>query len=238
MPSTLRMRIAAPLQSWGTRSRFTNRDTEREPTKSGIIGLVCAALGRSRDSELNDLTGLRFGVRIDAPGRIERDFQTAGNVPNTEGKNPRTVISDRYYLADATFLVALDGDQELLESIDDALWSPTWPLFLGRKSYVPTPPLSLGVSGVDLESVLNTTPWQTRNERLRAEARRRLDNNESENLLAVIDADSATGDDTRNDVPVSFADRRFTTRYIKRIAVPMTAELIGDEPHQQELRRS
>ncbi|MCZ9342329.1 CRISPR-associated protein Cas5, partial [Streptomyces sp. TRM76130] len=27
------------MQSWGTRSQFTSRDTATEPTKSGVVGL-------------------------------------------------------------------------------------------------------------------------------------------------------------------------------------------------------
>lgn len=43
--STLLMRLAGPLQSWGTTSRFDQRDTGKEPSKSGVIGLMAAALG-------------------------------------------------------------------------------------------------------------------------------------------------------------------------------------------------
>ena len=46
--STLLLRLAAPLQSWGASSKFGRRATEREPTKSGVIGLVAAALGIRR----------------------------------------------------------------------------------------------------------------------------------------------------------------------------------------------
>jgi CRISPR system Cascade subunit CasD len=35
----------APLQSWGFDSKFGRRDTLTFPTKSGVLGLVCAALG-------------------------------------------------------------------------------------------------------------------------------------------------------------------------------------------------
>lgn len=37
--------LEAPLQSWGFDSKFGRRDTQRFPTKSGVLGLVCAALG-------------------------------------------------------------------------------------------------------------------------------------------------------------------------------------------------
>lgn len=35
----------APLQSWGSDSKFGRRDTLAFPTKSGVLGLVCSALG-------------------------------------------------------------------------------------------------------------------------------------------------------------------------------------------------
>ena len=37
--------LEAPLQSWGADSKFGRRDTLAFPTKSGVLGLVCAALG-------------------------------------------------------------------------------------------------------------------------------------------------------------------------------------------------
>ena len=46
--TTLLLRCIGPLQSWDTQSRFDVRTTGREPSKSGIIGLICAALGRPR----------------------------------------------------------------------------------------------------------------------------------------------------------------------------------------------
>lgn len=37
--------LEAPLQSWGSDSKFGRRDTLTFPTKSGVLGLVCSALG-------------------------------------------------------------------------------------------------------------------------------------------------------------------------------------------------
>ena len=42
--ATLLLRLAAPLQAWGADSKFETRKTNREPTKSGVIGLLAAAL--------------------------------------------------------------------------------------------------------------------------------------------------------------------------------------------------
>lgn len=58
--ATLLLRLAAPLQSWGIDSKFDTRKTEREPSKSGVMGLLAAALGYKRYeadklSQLNEL---------------------------------------------------------------------------------------------------------------------------------------------------------------------------------------
>ena len=60
----LLLRLAGPMQSWGTQSRFTVRDTGREPSKSGVVGLLCAAVGVPRDDErqIRRLAELRIAV--------------------------------------------------------------------------------------------------------------------------------------------------------------------------------
>ena len=59
--ATLLLRLAAPLQAWGADSKFETRKTGREPTKSGVVGLLAAALGLRRDEReaLTRLTGPR-----------------------------------------------------------------------------------------------------------------------------------------------------------------------------------
>ena len=75
--STLLLRLAAPLQAWGTDSKFEVRRTNREPSKSGVIGLLAAALGLRRDADLSELSALRFGVRVDRNGEVIKDFHMA-----------------------------------------------------------------------------------------------------------------------------------------------------------------
>lgn len=144
--ATLLLRLEGPLQAWGTTSRFDERDTQLEPSKSGVIGLICAALGRDRSEPVADLAALRLGVRVDREGIPLRDYQTAtGVVIAATGKADlgRTVVSPRYYLADAIFLVGLEGERALLEEIQRALRHPVWPLCLGRKSCAPSAPIAL-----------------------------------------------------------------------------------------------
>ena len=64
--ATLLLRLAAPLQSWGTDSKFEVRKTGREPTKSGVVGLLATArgIGREEPERLEPLRRLRFAVRV------------------------------------------------------------------------------------------------------------------------------------------------------------------------------
>ena len=39
--------LEAPLQAWGFDSKFGRRETLAFPTKSGVLGLLCCALGYS-----------------------------------------------------------------------------------------------------------------------------------------------------------------------------------------------
>lgn len=157
--SVLALRLAGPLQSWGASSRFTRRTTESAPTKSGVIGLLAAAAGieRGDDTQLAPLTALRFGTRIDQPGTRIRDFHTAHHGV-TGASMP---LSERFYLADAVFVAALEGDHTLLTSLHHALHAPVYPPYLGRRSCPPTEPVTLGLhEDTTLDDVLASVPWQ------------------------------------------------------------------------------
>ncbi len=161
---TLLLRLRAPMQSWGISAKFDRRSTERVPSKSAVIGMIAGALGRKRDKSVDDLSALRFGVRIDREGMLMRDFQTAKNSSDA-------YISQRYYLADAAFLVGLEGPEELLEKIDFALKHPVYPIFFGRRSCPPEGRVSLGLRTLCLMEALKSEPWLTedkeRNDKVR-----------------------------------------------------------------------
>lgn len=153
--STLLLRLAAPLQSWGSEAKFERRGTERVPTKSGVIGMMASALGRRRHDDVGDLLGLRFGVRVDQEGKLLRDFHTAR-------RGEAAYVTYRYYLADAIFLVGLEGIEEKLTMVDQALLRPAYPLFLGRRSCPPEGQVSLGIrSGMPLLDALRGEPMLT-----------------------------------------------------------------------------
>lgn len=150
----LLLRLAGPLQSWGERSAFNERDTARYPTRSGLIGMFAAAQGRKRYEPVDDFADLVFTVRVDRPGVHLVDFHTVGGglprhqtVPTAEGKRrvggAGTIVSRRHYLADAAFTVAVTGPDELIGAVADALRIPAWAPYLGRRSCPPDQPLLL-----------------------------------------------------------------------------------------------
>lgn len=145
MASTLLIPLVGPLQAWGLDARFDLRQTAPEPSFSAVLGLLCCCLGRDRSDAIDDLASLRMGVRVDQEGQLLRDFHIADNVVSSNGKAAKyPLVSQRWYLADAAFLVGLEGDATLLQHIHQALVHPHWTPCLGRRSCLPTIPLSAG----------------------------------------------------------------------------------------------
>lgn len=190
--ATLLLRLAGPLQVWGAESKFETRRTLSYPTKSGVIGMIAAALGRSREDSLDNLNTLKFGVRIDREGQLLCDYHTV--------ISKKTYITNRNYLSDAIFLAGLESsDTELLAVIEAAMKNPVFPLFLGRRSCPPTMPLILGIRDTDLLTALRNEPW------LLAEWRQSRTYYDSERRLRIItESDSANGSSVLRDQPLSF----------------------------------
>ena len=197
--STLLLRMSAPLQAWGYESKFETRRTSREPTKSGVIGLLASALGRSRDESVQDLNELSFGVRVDHEGELLHDYHT---VKLNESK---TYVTHRYYLSDAVFLVGLESDnEELLQKLNNAVLSPAFPLFLGRRSCPPTLPLSLGIRECSLLEALQSEPWL-----ISQYMQKKLKNRSDFKLRIITDSDPKDSRAVRQkDVAISFDPRK------------------------------
>jgi len=211
--TTLLFRLIAPLQSWGVQSHFTIRDTASEPSKSGVMGVLCAALGIDRvdDADLLPIAALCMGVRVDREGVLKRDYHTAQNILKAQGGIKETDISERFYLADAAFLVGLESEHRaLLEELYAALQAPRWPLFLGRKACVPGEPLffknpALALQEKPLVEALNTFP------RLRPKRHR----DDPDWMRGLVE--DPGGEIARQDQPLSFRKgaRRFAVRRMR-----------------------
>lgn len=228
--SVLLLKLAGPLQSWGSESRFTERETQHEPTKSGVIGLLAAALGRRRTDSIDDLASLKFGVRIDQPGSFESDFQTEHRrvwdkdccrwIMDPKKSLP---LTHRHYLADAVFVAALEGDGGLLQLCADALDSPAFPLFLGRKSCPPACRVLIGLyEDETLLEILRNHPWEASE---RYQANWKFRDKEFVSLEILYDNQlSIEGegyDVAQRDVPISFSQehRQYDLRTVSHATV-------------------
>jgi len=224
---TLLLRLIGPMQSWGTTSRFDQRDTGKEPSKSGVIGILAAALGIDRENwtDLEPFTRLAMGVRHDRAGAPKRDYQTAGcatgdTIIKADGKPSKDgVVSQRFYLADAAFLVALEGDdRELLRKAHAALRNPVWSLGLGRRSYIPSEPIWVdgGMQDDSLREVLARWPWI---------ASLRKWETPPAKLLISFDSEDNSGA-LKMDQPLSsFAERKFGARFVRSEWIPFPQEV-------------
>jgi CRISPR system Cascade subunit CasD len=199
---TLLLRMRAPMMSWGDHSQFTIRDSRREPTKSAVIGLLCAALGRPRWEPVADLAALKMGVRVNLEGIVQADYHTVMGGIKSSGAPGGTVISHRYYVADADYLVGLEGsDRDLLDTLNKALASPVWQLYFGRKSFVPSCPIKIQVADAPLLEALKYHITLNKRHKLPAQLR-----------CVVEVADSL---DVRQDVPIDWQRRLFGSRCVK-----------------------
>lgn len=195
----LALLLCAPLQSWGFASRFQRRTSGLHPTKSGVIGMICAAtgIGKGTDAErelLPRMAALKMTSIAIAHhySRLE-DFHTVQGTRRASGKaNPDPVVTRRQYLTDARFGVILQGDRSLLETVAAALRDPVWGVWFGRKSCIPAEPVFRGLLATE------------------SEARRALIGDAPfESFTTVEEAEGfADGTDSINDQPVSFGDIR------------------------------
>ncbi len=204
--ATLLFRLDGPIQSWGCNGRIAIRDAGTEPSKSGLIGLAAAALGRGRDEDMSDLAGLRMGIRVDREGVVFTDYSATGTVQSNQKNtdNLRRVEIWKEYIADALYLAGLEGeDVDLLSKIQAALLSPHYPLMLGRKCCSPAAPVYLkdGLTDLPLEKALLAYPpltaWKDGKRRYVIEGR------EAQEL--------------RSDVPLG--GRRFAPRWVRTFYV-------------------
>lgn len=244
--STLLLRLAGPLQSWGYRSRFSDRDTGLEPTKSGVVGLLCCALGQRRSARPDKLAALTMHVRVDRQGTLLKDFHTAGGgvfrgsrdyfAPTSsgaKGKNP--VVTERHYLQDASFLVALEGDDGLISMLAEKLADPDWPLALGRRSCPPSEPVLVGKTGQSADAAIREHRLLLHRRHLRirwdsTQGRYVVDLTPQKLRLVLECPPGDTAGEMRRDVPLAWPDRltrEYTVRFVREdnvVKIPEVAQ--------------
>ena len=208
--------LDAPMQAWGHSSRFNRRTSASWPTKSGVIGMLCAALGVERDDErgISQLAALNVQVyTLNNSGQRLMDYHTVGggyDIAKEAGqyfgnKNGASiaVLTDREYLLDCKFGVLLSGESAVVEKCAAALENPKWGVWFGRKCCLPAERICEGVfnSGAEAldhlkalaeEKQLQTTGWR---------------------IIGEANA-FGEGTDSLMDTPLNFKSRRYQTRRI------------------------
>ena len=210
---TILLKFAGPMQSWGTDSHFETRHTDLYPSKSAVIGLIGAALGIRRDDKsICDFDSLKFAVRVDQEGSLLKDYHIARKYKNS-GDFDRTYVTERYYLEDAVFVVAISHeDDNFIEKIYEALKRPYFEMFLGRRSIPVLADFILGNFDGDIRAALEKCEWQAK------DYYKKRYNTSQKSLDVYCDKgvfDNADREILRQDKVTSFSNkhRQFSFRY-------------------------
>jgi CRISPR system Cascade subunit CasD len=162
MTRWLILSLTAPMAGQGELAGFERRGLANRPTKSQVLGLIGAGLGLTRDDAdaqraLSD--GYRVAFRLarhsaDSPfrrrlGTVMQDYHTVETVAGRRGFHPRTrahalaegevhtMITRRDYVCDVitdAAVCANEGARWPLEDVAEALKTPHFTLYFGRKS--------------------------------------------------------------------------------------------------------
>ena len=221
--------LEGPLQAWGDSSMFGRRDTLPFPTKSGVFGLLFAAMGAGGPQEklLAEISSLGQTVyaykKKDGPDvSILEDFHMVGSgydreedwqslmVPRvrdgkfTRGNSSGAKLTYRQYLQGASFGVVCELPEDIADQAEKALKAPVWPIFLGRKTCQLSSPVFRG-SYLSFEE---------------ADAALAFCSEGYERLFHVIEGNFPENGEVMvlNDIPIRFGkDKVYKSRYVTYI---------------------
>ncbi len=207
----LALTLVAPFQSWGASSKFKERTTLEHPTRSGIIGILCAACGVDREDVqgLQRINEVSIKVYTFARGRRLTDFHTVGggydskflNVSvKADGTSGDTVITHRDYLQESRFGIIVSGKASLVESLADAVRNPKWGVWLGRKNCIPSEPLFTALTDEESAAVA---------------ALKKRDDSEPIQIVAEVSSLEESSDSIM-DIPLDFSKRKYASRRVVR----------------------
>lgn len=224
---TILLKFAGPLQSWGSSSHFENRHTDFYPTKSAIIGIISASFGyrRDNDEEIKKLNKIKFAVRIDQRGNLLRDYHIARKFKN--GIFERTYVTNRYYLEDAVFVVAISHeDDDFVDLIEEKLKNPFFQYYMGRRSLPLSADFIISKTENSVIESLKQCDWQA--------AKWYKKKNNRELIELEIHADSNLLDNSiyslKKDKVISFSqkERKFAFRYESESIIKITNKMYKD----------
>ena len=150
----LMIRLYGMMASWGEIAVGVNRHTANHPSKSAITGLFGAALGVERDDkDVQQALARDYSLAVEqvSTGGCLNDFHTA-QVPRAKDKfryrtrrdeiiigrdRLETIVTNREYRTGTVSIVAIAANDDpvwSLEELREALLTPEYHLYLGRKS--------------------------------------------------------------------------------------------------------
>ena len=222
---TLLLRLAGPMQSWGTTSRFDQRDTGKEPSKSGVIGLLAAAMGIDRENwtGLQPLARLRMAVRHDRPG-VPSAIIKRPVAPTRIRSSRRTADRRRTALSRAAITSPTPRSSSALRATTARSWKKACEVASSRLAFVPGPKVLCALrTNLDRRrparcaSAGNLGPLAVDRRAGKWEKR-------PEKLLVSWESGDGTGV-LKMDQPLSsFAERRFGARFVTSERVPFPEE--------------
>ena len=227
---TILLKFGGPMQSWGTSSHFETRNTDYYPSKSAVIGVIAASFGYSRDEDdiIRELNKLDFAVRVDQVGLLKKDYQTARRL-----KKDEPYVTNRYYLEDAIFIVAISSeDDKWIEEICAALKNPYFQQFMGRRSCPVQPDFVIDMVETGAIEALQNLEWQASD----------WYKKRNEKFIAYIYADSALLDNEkyilRNDRVVSFSqkERKYGPRFESKTSIKFEFKQDLKEKYENNLK--
>lgn len=217
--------LEGPLQSWGYDSAFSRRETLDFPTKSGVLGLLLSAMGKGGAQEellkeLGKLPHTVFSYVRDNQVVAEQlmDFQMVGSGYSKKGWEsffiPRkrdgsfantggSKMTYRFYLQDAVFSVIAEIPLLIADEAVSALKCPVWPIFLGRRTCIPSRPIFNGI-------------YDTYSNAENAVSKYAKEQNMIEDFM-VVEGNSPDDGDVLvlRDVPISFGiSKKYKSRYV------------------------
>ncbi len=157
--------LEGPMQAWGYDSYFGVRQSLDFPTKSGVLGMLLAGMGKGGSqeellAELSPLSHTCFSLSRSHSVQRMVDYHVVGNGFRSEGWESMMIprkrdggyavgggskLTFRHYLQDAVFAVIMEIPSFISDAVESAFEYPVWPIFLGRKCCVPSKPIFRGI---------------------------------------------------------------------------------------------
>jgi CRISPR system Cascade subunit CasD len=133
------------LSAYGLQTFDIHRRVNHFPTRSAIIGLLAAALGitRNEHNKLYELSeNVVTAVQVNNAGEKMMDYHTVQNFRSPMGKIQRgTKPTFREYWCDSEHTFAICTNDELAKKLCEAVQSPIFTMFQGRKCCPLTRPI-------------------------------------------------------------------------------------------------